>query len=423
MKTYWPALLLFLHCLLCEMPFTSNTEENKPGWPPIPSPGNAAQQLAARVFPLFSELAADPVFAAAIREDGLLARLRQTYNSRVANGLDTCTSAYTLAQALKWRAGEIDSVRSQLLTLLDKKAHGSGFTERLRKSRACIAYNSSDGKTLLAQAWLDAAQGMNRIYDVYMAGITPHYASIDSIRIDLRSKSGFGKLRDTIRQALVSYENDRAFYTLPVALAIGALQLSGRDEAIRYEPIIAGINKEAYERVSRVRFSEYPYSAILVPGFGPEEPGLNIDPRSIKRCAMAVEQFRQKRAPFIIVSGGHVYPAGTPFSEAVEMKKYLIAHGAIPPEAIITEPYARHTTTNVRNASRLVYLFGLPVNKPVLVCTDSVQTHMVVNQAARCKRELGYLPFSKVVQLGTTTSSFYPVASAFQVNANDPLDP
>ncbi len=138
---------------------------------------------------------------------------------------------------------------------------------------------------------------------------------------------------------------------------------------------------------------------------------------------MAVELFRKKLAPFIIVSGGHVYPAGTPFSEAVEMKKYLISHYDIPPQAIITEPYARHTTTNVRNASRLIYLFGLPSNKPVIVSTDSVQTQMVVNLAGRCKRELGYVPFRKMMQLNTTTSSFYPVEEAFQVNVNDPLDP
>lgn len=420
MKSLLPVLLFFLHCLPGDMPPVVNTANNRQCRQPITSPG---QQLADKIFPLFSELAADSMLSVALQEDALLIRCRKKYTSRVVNCLDTCTSAYSLAQALKWREEEIDSVLTGLFTLYDKKMRGAGFMLRLKKSRACIAYKLSDEKVLLQQAWLDAARGMNRIYDVYIAGVPPHYAAIDSIMADVRSERGLKRLCDTIRNTLASYENTRAFYALPVSCAIKALQFSARDEAIRYEQIVAGINKEAYQQVAHVRFSDYQYAAILVPGFGPEVPGLNIDPRSIKRCEMAVEQYRKKLAPFIIVSGGHVYPAGTPFSEAVEMKKYLVEHLAIPPGVIITEPYARHTTTNVRNASRLIYLFGLPENKPVLVSTDSVQTQMVINLAARCKRELGYVPFRNVKQVSTTASSFYPVEEALQVNVNDPLDP
>lgn len=420
MKSFLLGVLLFLYYLPGNshlVTYTANTRQSKQL---ITSPG---QQLADKIFPLFSELAADSMLSIALQEDALLARCRKRYTVRVAHCLDTCTSAYSLAQSLKWREEEIDSVLTGLLTLYNKKMCGSGFILRLKKSRTCIAYEHNDAKALLQQAWHDAARGMNRIYDVYIAAVPPYYAAIDSIMTDVRSESGLKRLCDTIRNTLMSHENTRAFYALPVSCAIKALLLSARDEAIRYEPIVAGINKEAYQQVARVRFSDYQYAAILVPGFGPEIPGLNIDPRSIKRCEMAAEQYRKKLAPFIIVSGGHVYPAGTPFSEAVEMKKYLVERLGIPPGVIITEPYARHTTTNVRNAARLVYLFGLRENKPVLVSTDSLQTQMVINLAARCKRELGYVPFRNVKQLGTTASSFYPVAEAFQVNVKDPLDP
>lgn len=423
MKSFWSILLLLLPYLRNELAHAVVTGEATQNYHSNQSSGTTIQQLADKIFPVFSDLAGDSVLFSLIQNDSVLESRHHIYMSRIAHCLDTCTSAYSIAQELKWKENEIDLVEKRLQILFKKTTTKSRFMCRLKKGRACIAYKNNSGSDLLKQAWVDAARGMNRIYDVYIAGVLPTYAAIDSIRIDVSSEAGFRRLRDSIQRMLVRQNKDEVFYTLPLSLSIKALQLSGRDEAIRYEPIKDGINKVSYNQVSNTRFSDYSYSAILVPGFGPDEPGLNIDPRSIKRCEMAVELFRKKLAPFIIVSGGHVYPAGTPFSEAVEMKKYLISHYDIPPQAIITEPYARHTTTNVRNASRLIYLFGLPSNKPVIVSTDSVQTQMVVNLAGRCKRELGYVPFRKMMQLNTTTSSFYPVEEAFQVNVNDPLDP
>src|SRR5690606_40956491 len=77
-----------------------------------------------------------------------------------------------------------------------------------------------------------------------------------------------------------------------------------------------------------------------------------------------------------------------PYTTLFRSKKYMSEELGIPSQAIIAEPYARHTTTNLRNAVRLVYLFNLPVDKPILVVTDPAQTQMVMNLAARCQREL-----------------------------------
>lgn len=382
----------------------------------ISSPDEA---LAYKIFPLLAGIKADRVVRESIKTDKVLHAIGENYQRRVAAGLDTCQSAISLARVMQWTRLEMEEVCGRLTALPE----GSAFMRNLENNNACIAYAIPRNKELLQKAWTDAAHGMNRIYDVYIAGTKPAYAAIDSVLTDFRSPQGFKNLTDTLKYLLRSVDHRSSFYAVPVALAVKALLLSRRDEAIRYEPITAGINAEAYTRVKQVSFSSYPYSAILTPGYGPEEKGVRIDHRSMARCQMAVEQFRKKQAPFIIVSGGHVYPAGTPFSEGVEMRRYLIEQYGIPASAIITEPYARHTTTNVRNASRLVYLFGLPDSKPVLVTTDSVQTQMVVNQQARCRRELGYVPFRDAGQISKTTSFFYPVKEAFQINVFDPLDP
>ena len=123
------------------------------------------------------------------------------------------------------------------------------------------------------------------------------------------------------------------------------------------------------------------------------------------------------------MSGGHVHPDRTPYSEAIEMRKYLIAELKIPPEAIIAEPYARHTTTNIRNASRLIYALNMPAGKPVLVASDFFQTMYIPMMKKRFMDELGYLPYKDLSKAGAGNISFVPDISALEINPLDPLDP
>ena len=83
--------------------------------------------------------------------------------------------------------------------------------------------------------------------------------------------------------------------------------------------------------------------------------------------------------PFIIVSGGRVHPFKTQYIEAVEMKHYMIDVLGIPTSAIIIDPFARHTTTNVRNAGHMIMDYGFqkinglwsPAVKPILIMLKS----------------------------------------------------
>ncbi len=203
-----------------------------------------------------------------------------------------------------------------------------------------------------------------------------------------------------------------------------ALQLNGRDEAIRYEPLTAKENAAAYKRAAGINWQSYPYSMILVPGLGPEQPGLRLDPNGAKRCDSAALRYRAGLAPFLVVSGGHVHPNKTPYCEAIEMKKYMVEVLKIPAAAIIIEPYARHTTTNLRNANRLVYLFKMPSDKPVMIVSDASQTKYINgNMKGKVQKELGYLPFQSIRQLSSTETEYIPSVNSLQINPIDPLDP
>ncbi len=145
------------------------------------------------------------------------------------------------------------------------------------------------------------------------------------------------------------------------------------------------------------------------------------------RCHLAAARSHKKLAPFIILSGGYCHPFHTPYAEAFEMKKYLVTRQGVPESAIIIEPQARHTTTNMRNADRLMIRYGIPLTKPSdIVSTKSQIDYIALPQQhfdERNLRELGYLPYRDKNRTGIHDVSFYPVLESLQMDPLDPLDP
>jgi len=98
-------------------------------------------------------------------------------------------------------------------------------------------------------------------------------------------------------------------------------------------------------------------------------------------------------------------------------------HG-VPEEAILIEPYARHTTTNLRNAARLILRYGIPPDRPVLIATDIFQNHTIsYSLAERCLEELGYVPFRKVELLNDNDSCLLIDSLSLHRDGQDLLDP
>lgn len=106
------------------------------------------------------------------------------------------------------------------------------------------------------------------------------------------------------------------------------------------------------------------------------------------------------------------------------MKKYLVEKLAISPKVIFIEPYARHTVTNLRNVNRIIYSFGIPAAKPVLLVTDSKHTSFINgNMAKRAIRDLGYIPYRNISLLDEEKTVYYPSEESMHINHKDPLDP
>ena len=130
-------------------------------------------------------------------------------------------------------------------------------------------------------------------------------------------------------------------------------------------------------------------SFLIVPGYTPMfgwKAGLH--PRAVKRLERAARALGDGLGATVIVSGGAVH---SPDNEALLMRQWLLAHG-VDERAILVDPCARHTTTNLRNAGRIVLTAGVG---EALVVTSGDQLYYLAHPwrssfHLRCLGQLGY---------------------------------
>jgi hypothetical protein len=346
-------------------------------------------------------------------DNAALHDLRDAKILALHRAVSTCALDVTcFASAMKFSDAEIAAAAVALRSLhLDDNALRASGTEILHPT--------------LDAAWIEAANGINNIIDVYGTGKAPRYPMIDSVSFDVKSQA-YGQLVHTVAEDLDEQSNDlKLFFQPSLRFALYLLDINHRDEAGRFEPMERGENAAALRRLRAIRWKDYPYSSIIVPGYGPDLAGWSFAPEGKLRCEIAARRFREHKAPVIIVSGGYVHPNQTAYCEAIEMKKSLIRDFGVPADAIIIEPHARHTTTNLRNAARLLYRYRIPFERPALVTTDSFQSAYIESDgfAKRCEQELGYQPAKVLKRLNAFDLAVVPKIESLQINPMDPLDP
>lgn len=325
-----------------------------------------------------------------------------------------------------WKDEEVKLISGILKGLYNSKPEFQQFTQNhIRASGFYQNYSNLSDTDLLIKAWEDASKGINHIINVYGNGIKPLYFTIDSIRYD-KNTTFYKRLIDINTNSIASDTKTMGLFFEPsLQFAINFLDINDRDEASSFEPMEQQENKATFERVATINWDAYKYSVLLVPGYGPEEEKTPLSPVAKFRLKLAAERYFEKLAPIIVVSGGRVHPFRTPYNEAIEMKKFLIARYEIPENAILIEPHARHTTTNFRNAARLIYRYKLPSDKKALVTTTKYQSYYISDMGLdkRSIKELGYVPFKLLKRLNKNDIEFLPIITSLHGNAMEPLDP
>lgn len=391
----------------------------------LPEFGNGRQAVVVQKnFELCFHLSRNQKLSSIISADSVLSEIAQ-------DGRALFQKAETEEDALQevlLSEQEIAAVGDRLSAMVSKPEIKSLCTNLKKGGKYFIFNELSDGDFLKA-AWTQDAGGINMIIRVYALGEKPRY-KIDVpdpnlSKVPFYEKAMSKLIRPAIRETALEITRNGLFFSLPLEVALEYLDLSNRYEAADFEPMEKGINAGSYAAARRTKWKDYPYSAILVLGSGPQVEGEAISPKGRVRCAYAVELYRQGKAPFIILSGGRAHPAMTAVSEAEEMMRYLMDNYGIPQQALIADPHARHTTSNIRNAVRIMLKNGFPAEKPALMTStydqlDYVQTKEFEN---RCVKEMLVMSYRLGERTGSRTLEFWPLPCASQINPLDPLDP
>jgi DUF218 domain len=352
-----------------------------------------------------------------------LKRERQTALREAISGADREAAVY--ASPFLWTQQQIDLVAGVLRDFYRADGAVRELTDKpLQASGAGPA--AATGGELLAETWTLEAEGMNRVVAAYGEGKAFETSAIDGLAYDANSEDYREFLHQLARNAAANEADDAPFFASALEFSMGLLEANQRDEAGRFEPLETGENAAALARLKSIDWSRYGYSAILVPGMGPELQGVPLAPMGRLRVAAAAALYRSGRAPFLLLSGGYVHPRQTPYNEAVEMKKALMRDFQIPEQAILIDPHARHTTTNLRNAARILFRDGFPLDKPVWIASDIYQSEYIGSRefADRCSRELGYRPIRKLIRLSPNDLEWLPdYGASLVLDPRDPLDP
>nr|WP_315221384.1 YdcF family protein [uncultured Duganella sp.] len=297
-------------------------------------------------------------------------------------------------------------------------------------SRAAKAPATTWRKSTLADDGAQAQvarelRGLNSIIQVYGQGSAPRYPLVDG-PIDAPGSNLFNAaVKDALALAKAGEDDPLLPLDPSLPLALALLDANDRADAVAFEPLDLAHNGGALGRSGIIDWKLYRYSAIIIPGIGPENVGMALSARGKWNVRLAAKRFADGEAPFIIFSGASVHPKGTRFVEAVEMRKALIERFGVPAESIIIEPYARHTTTNLRNVTRRLIAMGAPLDKDSLIVTYTNQSRYIESQefASRNLKELGYLPGTVGARLSPTELTFRPSPKSLRIDPADPLDP
>jgi hypothetical protein len=388
-----------------------------------------SNEVSGKNFPLFALIDADQAARTAVTSSSELRAVLEAKRNAVATAAASCGAVASChAAALRWSDDETVNVRKALDTLTKSGALKS-VVATMRSSGLFARDVDLEDQAFVARSWERAADGLNNVLTVYGIGEEPRYPLIDSVAVDAAS-TGYGQIVDTAMGLMAEQSGQwDVFYQPTLALAIRLLDINWRNEAGRLEPLHLGENAAAYKRVATVKWSDYPYTVALVPGAGlsgeMERENHPLNPMGKEIIEIAARRYFDHKVAFIIVSGGYVHPKYTRFSEAVEMKRSLIRDFKMPEDAIIIDPHARHTTTNVRNAARLMFRYGIPTERPALITTRQYHLDTITSVAfdERNDRELGYRPYVSKRRLSRFELEWLPNVMSLHADPLDPLDP
>jgi hypothetical protein len=416
-----PIAFLFFFLFLFTKGYTQQTSTSLPYQ--LLSGHNYVQSKNYYLLTLFNDV---PAVKSLLQKDPALAKITADKRDEINTATRTCGSNLgCYIKAVKISGDQAKAVSERLSLLFEQnKDLQLLVSAHLIPSGCYNLYAGLGNQQLLVKAWEQDVKALNHAISVYAEGQQANYPKIDSIAFNVKAKGYTELVALNAGLAIAETTKQALCYSATLAFALHSLEINERNQIADEEPMVTGANKAAYDLSKKVKWASYKYTLILVPGEGPEERDVALSAGGMLRCRLAAVQYAKGLAPFIMVSGGCVHPYKTKYNEAVEMKKFLMQSLHIPEEAILIEPHARHTTTNIRNCARLIYRYGFPMDKPCITSTAKSQSYYITDVVPdRCFAEFGYKPYRNGTRLSDTEAEFYPLAVSLQLDFDEPMDP
>lgn len=368
-----------------------------------------------------------PEVSKLISGDAELVKIAIAKREHLLSALKSCgDSVNCYLEHVPFSVAEIRNIGIRLVTLYATHNELKMLVQKHLVPSGCyILFSDLAPQEMLRKAWEQDAKAVNHAINVYAGLGKPNYPSIDAASFNRQGKDYPVIFQACSNTVLEDIKKSALFFMLSMDYALRAIEINDRNRAADYEPMEKLCNKPAFDKIKTTHWSDFKYPLILVPGEGPEIHDEPLSPLGMQRCRVAAYRWRERFAPFIMVSGGKAHPFKTKFCEAEEMKRYLIETMHIPKDVIIMEPHARHTTTNMRNCARLMFRYGFPMDKPCITSTTKEQSYYITDKEMqdRCLEELGYSPYKNGNRISDTEAEFYPLLSSLQIDFDEPLDP
>ena len=355
------------------------------------------EALSRRLFPVLDSIGADPAAAGRIKgQPGIPGMLA----ARTARRTSCAQDLACITQALVWTPSEI-----------------AIFVRAIPQDLAHV----DDGAAAQAQREIE---GINVVLRTYGLGQTPRYPQIDGAGT-IDPQEAIARLQAADWLSRTPRPRSAQMVDASIDFALALLDVSDRTDAIGFDPLTGGLNAAAARRAQSLDWMRWRYSAMIVTGVGPETPETTLSPFGKYHVRLAADRFARGDIAFVILTGGRAHPRATRFTEAEQMRTALIERYGVPADAIVIEPYARHTTTNLRNASRLLAGLGAPLDRDALIVCNPGQSETIASPAfaARNLTELGYVPGRVGRRLSPTELEFRPSPLSLRIDPRDPLDP
>jgi hypothetical protein len=382
-------------------------------------------------FYFFTLLEAVPAAKLAVSQDAELSALLKNIKTRMVSTVNACPFPFELDCTLPpfyFTAAEKEQIGTRLKNLSQKNpAIQQLVANHIRPSGVFIKYAAQKDDEMLVSIWNEACNGLEHIIDTYAKGKRGRYPNIDSVNYNVKSDDYKRVVLSVAQSVQDDAPNMDLFFQPMLDLTLTLMDINNRDEAARHEPMEQLDNKKAFDFISEIKWDRYKYATILVLGAGPDKENIPLSASGKMRIKAAARNYHNGLAPLIILSGGYVHPYQTPFCEATEMKKVLIELYGVPERAIIIDPHARHTTTNFRNAARIMFRYGIPTDK-LSLCTTAFDHVIYCTDPKwqfdeRNRKELGYLPYQFFERISRNDIEFKPLITSLHADPLDPLDP